>query len=137
MFEEQDRAHLQAYAASHAAGDTSFPNPFVACARKFYGIVFAAESTYSTILYQGQPATLTVIVNLDEKKRLRLYESILPTCSMCSKVRDYTGVEPGKGEWLSLQAYVLAYSQTNLSHTFCPSCLVDYRKQMGLPPVEE
>lgn len=134
MFEEEDRAHLQEYAASHAAGDTSFPNPFVARARKFCGVVFTAEITYSTILYQGQPATLTVIVNLDEKKRLRLYESILPTCSMCSKVRDDTGAEPGKGRWQTLQDYVLTYFQTNLSHTFCPDCLREYRRQQGLPP---
>lgn len=82
-------------------------------------------------------ACLAVLVDLDERKKLHLYESLLPICSVCGKVRDDTGKERGQGDWLNLQDYVVDHSETNLSHTFCPTCLMDYRKQMGLPPEEE
>jgi PAS domain S-box-containing protein len=74
--------------------------------------------------------------DITERKRLQLYESILPICCVCGKVRDDTGTERGKGSWHSLQTFVTEHSDTSLSHTFCPPCYHEYRRQQGLPPEE-
>jgi len=70
--------------------------------------------------------------DLRSRKRLHLYEALLPTCSVCGLVRDDTGVERGQGHWGSLEGYVQAQSTTRFSHTFCPVCVVDYRRKHGL-----
>lgn len=67
-----------------------------------------------------------------EHQRLTLYEQILPTCSLCGNVRDDTGKEHGKGDWVGLQDFVTKHSETQLSHTICPNCIDDYKKQQGL-----
>jgi len=75
--------------------------------------------------------------DITDRKRLNLYESILPVCSACGKVRDDTGKEHGQGDWSSrdwssLEQYVQEHSDTSLSHTFCPVCLEEYRRSQGL-----
>lgn len=67
-----------------------------------------------------------------QKQRLDLYEKILPTCSLCGQVRDDTGHEHGEGPWVPLQKFVMQHSSTQLSHTLCPACLLDFRRQEGM-----
>lgn len=137
QFETESATHLQHLVASCLADSTIASNREVAQARKKSGVEFNVELTINPIVYNGRPACLAVLVDIDERKKLHLYESLLPICSVCGKVRDDTGKERGQGDWLNLQDYVVDRSETSLSHTFCPTCLVDYRKQMGLPPEEE
>ena len=136
QFEEVAAQHLKHRMASCMADTTIGSHREVGRARKKSGVEFNIELTINPILYDGRPACLAMLVDLDERKKLHMYESILPVCSVCGKVRDDTGKERGHGDWLSLQDYVVDRSETNLSHTFCPTCLVDYRKQSGLPPEE-
>jgi PAS domain S-box-containing protein len=80
---------------------------------------------------EGGPL-IALVRDLRSRKRLHLYEALLPTCSVCGLVRDDTGVERGQGRWGSLEVYVQAQSSTRFSHTFCPVCVVDYRRKHGL-----
>lgn len=80
---------------------------------------------------EGGPL-IALVRDLRSRKRLRLYEALLPTCSVCGLVRDDTGVERGQGRWGSLEGYVQAQSSTRFSHTFCPACLADYRRKHGM-----
>ena len=136
QFETETATHLQHIVDSCLTDTTIGSHREVAQARKKSGVEFNVELTINPIVYNGRPACLAVLVDIDERKKLHLYESILPICSLCGKVRDDTGKERGQGDWQSLQDYVVDRSETNLSHTFCPACLVDYRKQAGLPPEE-
>ncbi len=132
-FVEEDVARLREYAERRAAGDPTVPTRYEARAKRQDGSVIPVELVVTRIIYGGQPASLTALYDLSERKRLQLYESILPVCSVCGKVRDDTGTEQGKDDWQSLQTFVMEHSDTNLSHTFCPLCYQEYRQQQGLP----
>jgi PAS domain S-box-containing protein len=132
-FVEEDMLRLREYAERRAAGDATVPTRYEARAKRQDGSVIPVELVVTRIIYGGQPASLTALYDLSERKRLQLYESILPVCCVCGKVRDDTGTEQGKGDWQSLQTFVMEHSDTNLSHTFCPLCYQEYRQQQGLP----
>ncbi len=131
---EEDVARLRDYAERRAAGNPSVPNRYEIRAKRLDGSIVPVELVVTRIIYGGQPASLAALYDLSERKRLQLYESILPVCSVCGKVRDDTDTEQGKGSWESLQAFVMEHSDTSLSHTFCPPCYQEYRRQQGLPP---
>ena len=135
-FEEEDAQRLWEHGSRRVAGDPTVPNRCEAHVKRCDGRAVPVEVVSTRILYAGRPASLTVLLDLSERKRLQLYESILPVCCVCGKVRDDTGTEQGKGAWESLQAFVMEHSDTNLSHTFCPPCYQEYRQQQGLPPEE-
>jgi len=129
---ETDVARLRAYAARRAAGEPA-PARFEAQAKRRDGNVFPVEISVTRVSYGGEPATLAVLSDLSEHKRLLLYESLLPVCSVCGKVRDDTGTERGQGRWRSWQEYMLQRSTTSFTHGFCPECYREYRRQAGLP----
>lgn len=72
-----------------------------------------------------------VIRDLRQRKRLGLYEALLPVCCMCGLIRDDTGTEHGKGTWGSLEGYVEQHASAQFSHTFCDECLQIYRQSQG------
>jgi len=55
-------------------------------------------------------------------QKIKLYETILPICMFCKKIRDDTGCEHGKGKWMSLESYFYYKSGVDLSHGICPEC---------------
>lgn len=59
--------------------------------------------------------------------KVNLYEKILPVCMYCQKIRDDTGTEHGKGEWMSLGQYLSRTSDTNVSHGCCPACYEEHK----------
>lgn len=63
----------------------------------------------------------------DLQKKIRIYENILPICSYCKTIRDDTGKEFGKGDWLSLEEYLDRKGNVKLSHGCCPAC---YEREM-------
>ncbi len=62
------------------------------------------------------------IEKLEAKRTLKLYENILPVCSVCKKIRDDMGREPGSGEWMSPEAFLVKRVGVDPSHTYCPEC---------------
>jgi|APIni6443716594_1056825.scaffolds.fasta_scaffold170481_1 hypothetical protein len=68
----------------------------------------------------------------------------VPICCFCSKVRDDTNMEVGKGPWVDLNTYALS-RQLPLSqefvftHGYCLDCITHYHERMlayRLPNVE-
>ena len=43
-----------------------------------------------------------------------------------------TGLPPGQGPWDRLDRFIAKHSDAKLTHTFCPECLAQYRKEQGL-----
>lgn len=93
------------------------------------------EGSISPRMSEGRfAATRAFFRDVTDRKRLQLLESILPVCSLCGKIRDDTGTEPGQGSWSPLPEYVERHSAAKFSHGFCPDCYRSYRLQQGLPP---
>ncbi len=56
-------------------------------------------------------------------KKIKIFETILPVCCICKKIRDDAGREPGTGEWLEFERYLLRRTGIKVSHSYCPDCL--------------
>jgi hypothetical protein len=63
---------------------------------------------------------------------IRVLEGLLPICAWCKRIRDDTGTEPGKGEWMSLEAFISARSAAEFTHGICPACMK--KLDRGFPP---
>ena len=67
------------------------------------------------------------------KRKIKLYEDILPICAVCKKIRDDTGKEPGKGEWMTVETYISRKTGVLFSHGYCKECakaaLNDFRRK--------
>ncbi len=132
---EEDMHRLREYMEERAAG-RDVPTRYECRAQKRDGSVFPVEIAVARISYAGRPASLLVVQDLTERKRLKLFEALLPVCCMCGKVRDDTGTRAGRGHWRSLDEYVREHSNADFSHTFCKECYRRYRREQGLPPEE-
>ena len=53
---------------------------------------------------------------LNQGRRIKVLEGILPMCSLCKRIRDE------EGEWRQLEGYITARSDALFSHTFCEPC---------------
>lgn len=54
---------------------------------------------------------------------LKTLRGILPFCCICGLIRDDTGVEHGKGEWVKVDKFVTQKTNAQVSHSYCPKCL--------------
>ncbi len=62
-------------------------------------------------------------------------DDFVPICCFCSKVRDDTNMEVGKGPWMDLSLYVicrkLSFSHEFVfSHGVCPDCIAQYNERL-------
>lgn len=64
------------------------------------------------------------------KKRVRIYEDILPICSVCRKIRDDGGKEHGSGDWMSMEEFFSRKTGMKPSHSYCPVCLKKAEKEL-------
>ncbi|MBE0618191.1 MAG: response regulator [Proteobacteria bacterium] len=66
------------------------------------------------------------------RRRLRLYEDILPICAGCRRIRDDAGVGPGNGPWVGLEDYLARRTGARMSQGCCPECASSLQKRSDL-----
>ena len=59
---------------------------------------------------------------LELKRKITLYEGILPVCCVCKKIRDDSGKAPGTGEWMSVENFMFTKAGVSPSSSYCPAC---------------
>ncbi|MDG4476659.1 sigma-54-dependent transcriptional regulator [Thiovibrio frasassiensis] len=64
------------------------------------------------------------------KKRLKVYEDFLPICSVCKKIRNDKGKEPGSGQWQSVEEYLQKEAGVLPSHSYCPDCYKEAMQEL-------
>lgn len=67
---------------------------------------------------------------LELRRKIKAYETILPVCCVCKKIRDDSGREPGTGEWLSVEQYMWTKAGLASSSTYCPACAEKVKEQL-------
>lgn len=67
---------------------------------------------------------------LELKMKIKEYEDILPVCSVCKKIRNDTGKEPGTGKWMSLENYLYRKAGVSASSSYCPECLKKVQEEI-------
>jgi YesN/AraC family two-component response regulator len=60
---------------------------------------------------------------MELKRRVKVYETMLPLCCMCKSIRDDTGKEIGAGQWMPVEEYMLTKAKIGISPTYCPECI--------------
>jgi PAS domain S-box-containing protein len=78
--------------------------------------------------FNGRPASLIAIRDLTDRKRVEIYEQLLPVCCVCGRIRNDDGVAQGDGRWQRMDQYLARHSDAEFSHTFCPDCFGEYKK---------
>ncbi len=66
----------------------------------------------------------------DLKRKIKLYENILPVCCACNKIRDDDGKERGTGEWMDWEVYNRKNATVKVSHGYCPVCYEEAMKEV-------
>lgn len=66
----------------------------------------------------------------DLARKVTLYESMLPVCCVCKKIRDDTNVEPGAGEWIDVEAYLHRRAGVDVTSSYCPECAARAREDL-------
>ena len=59
---------------------------------------------------------------LELKRKVKIYENILPVCCMCKKIRDDGGRERGTGTWMSVERFLHSKARVDITSTYCPDC---------------
>jgi len=124
----QDLPRVIEYARRRIAGEPA-PRCYEVRRRRRDGTEFQAELDAETIVFDGAPAVLVAVRDLTDRKRIEMYEKLLPVCCVCGKIRDDADTEHGAGHWGRFEEYLAAHSDAKFSHTFCPECFEDYRKK--------
>ena len=124
----EDVPRLREYARRRAHGEPA-PRRYEARRRRRDGSELLTESEVERTFFDGRPANLIVIRDLTDRKRVELYEKLLPVCCVCGKIRNDDGVQHGTGAWQRLDQYLALHSDAEFSHTFCPECFVEYRRK--------
>jgi len=58
----------------------------------------------------------------DLKKKVEMYEDILPVCMVCKKIRADSTDEPGVDKWMTVDQYLTTKAGKSMSHGYCPDC---------------
>lgn len=70
------------------------------------------------------------VTQLELERKVLLYENLLSVCCRCKKIRDDTGVEHGKGEWMPMETYLHNKSKVEVSHGLCNECFDKANKEI-------
>lgn len=56
------------------------------------------------------------------RRKIKLYEKILPICCMCKQIRDDSGKIPGEGDWMSVEDFLFKRGNVQITSSYCPEC---------------
>ena len=80
-----------------------------------------------------EPHVFICIAHLTEEGAV---DDFVPICCFCSKVRDDTNREVGKGPWVELTTYAISREvplghRLLFSHGYCPDCVAHFDERMA------
>ena len=68
---------------------------------------------------------------LELKRKIKIYENILPVCCVCKSIRDDTGKEPGTGKWTQMENYIRDKGGVGVTSTYCPECAKKAKEELA------
>jgi len=88
------------------------------------------------LLKPCEPEEVYVRINscfekLELKRKIKVYENILPVCCVCKKIRDDSGKEPGQGDWMPVEKYLNTKTAVDITSGYCPECAEKIEYDLG------
>ncbi|MFH1776854.1 MAG: hypothetical protein ABH952_04760 [Candidatus Omnitrophota bacterium] len=74
-----------------------------------------AESVYETIMVLIL-AGFIILFTIQLIKKVKFLEGLLPTCSVCKKIRMVDH------QWVQIEEYISRHSEAEFTHSYCPEC---------------
>ncbi len=71
------------------------------------------------------------IDRLELERKLKLYESMLPVCCVCKRIRDDTHQLPGTGSWVEMENYLHSRGHIEVTSTYCPTCYTAATRELS------
>ena len=68
---------------------------------------------------------------MELKRKIKIYEDILPVCCVCKSIRDDTGKEPGTGKWTQMENYIRDKGGVGVTSTYCPECAKKAKEELA------
>ncbi|MCP4714319.1 MAG: response regulator [Deltaproteobacteria bacterium] len=68
---------------------------------------------------------------VEDRRKLKIFEKILPVCCQCKSIRDDQGRTPGTGEWMSMERYIWQKAKLDISSTYCPNCAQAFERELA------
>ncbi|MCF8127428.1 MAG: response regulator [Deltaproteobacteria bacterium] len=68
---------------------------------------------------------------LELNRKIKIYEDMLPICSMCKKIRVDDGRGNGTGEWISMEKFIRDKAKLNIKSSYCSACAKEFN-QFGI-----
>ena len=68
---------------------------------------------------------------LELKRKIKIYENILPICCVCKSIRDDTGKKPGTGKWTQMENYIRDKGGVGVTSTYCPECAKKVKEELA------
>lgn len=68
---------------------------------------------------------------LELRRKVKLYEKILPVCCQCKMIRDDADREPGTGTWMAVEEYIRDRAKVDVTSTYCPECAQKLRDEIA------
>lgn len=108
------------------------------------GTTFPAETTMSLVEVMGQRWMVVFMRDISRRRRfeqevdklirnlqnsltnMRTLRGLITICTTCKKVRD------DRGDWNTIERYLMARTPATFSHSYCPDCLGQVRRSLGL-----
>lgn len=56
------------------------------------------------------------------RRKVKLYQKLLPMCCVCKKIRDDRHSEPGKGQWVAVEQFIRDKANLDITSSYCPEC---------------
>lgn len=68
--------------------------------------------------------------SLELARKVKFYETLLPVCAGCKKIRDDSKVEPGEGKWFSMESYLYRKGGVDITSGLCPECYEKAKREI-------
>jgi YesN/AraC family two-component response regulator len=64
------------------------------------------------------------------KRKVDIYEKILPVCCMCKRIRDETSEKSGKDKWIRMEDFIEDKVKIMVTSTYCPECFKKAKEEV-------
>jgi len=68
---------------------------------------------------------------LELRRKVKIYEDMLPICCLCKKIRIDSNSESGNSEWVQMEKYITDKAGVHVVSTYCPKCAKEF-SQFGM-----
>ncbi len=79
-----------------------------------------------SLSFKLEPRLITSLIKSYNKAKIKLVKKIMPICSHCKSIRNE------EGSWSPIEEFLNDSSDTDVSHSICPSCLTKYYSDLDL-----